>query len=303
MEVPLMAPRQVFPSILRVVACLMCSFQLSTTALAQSNQTQFDQTQFNRHAPSGDAAGTQAYQEQSHPLDPAITMARASLEHIRANVRDYTALFVKRARVDAQLSELEYAQIKIRNRKVENGRITVPLSVYMGFQKPDSIKGREVLWVEGRNNGKIIAHEAGFRNLANVKLDPTGYLAMRGQRYPISEMGIENLVIKLIETAERDRRYGECDVQFYANAKVGDEICNMIEVIHPVERPYFEFHRAQVFFSQRLNVPIRYASWSWPTEPGGEPVLEEEYTYLNIKLNVGLDDQDFNTANPSYRFW
>ena len=50
-------------------------------------------------------------------------------------------------------------------------------------------------------------------------------------------------------------------------------------------------------------MPIYYASWSWPAPSSAEPILEEEYTYRNVKVNVGLDDQDFDIDNPDYRFW
>ena len=36
---------------------------------------------------------------------------------------------------------------------------------------------------------------------------------------------------------------------------------------------------------------------SWPETPGGEPPLEEEYTYLDVELNVGLKDSDFDPDN------
>ena len=42
--------------------------------------------------------------------------------------------------------------------------------------------------------------------------------------------------------------------------------------------------------SNELNLPIRYESWSWPTEPGGKPLLEEEYTYTKLRVNVGLTE-------------
>lgn len=249
------------------------------------------------------AVQTVAAESSEHPLDPALRISQSSLDHIRTNIRDYTANFIKRTRVDGELSEMQCARVKIRHRQMNNGRLAVPMGVYLDFYQPDSVKGREVLWVEGRNDGKLIAHEAGFKNLTNVKLDPTGYLAMRGQRYPITDIGMENLTVKLIDTALRDRQYGECEVRFFNNAKVGDQICNMVEVTHPNHREHFDFHRARVYFSQELNMPIRYASWSWPSSPGGEPILEEEYTYINIKTNVGLTDKDFDTDNPDYRFW
>jgi hypothetical protein len=240
---------------------------------------------------------------KAHPLDPAIDFTRSSLQHMRENIGDYTAILVKRNRVNDKLGDLTYAAVKIRNRRTEAPGNQIPLSVYLSFLKPESVKGREVIWVEGRNEGKLLAHEAGLKNLATVKLDPTGYLAMRGQRYPITEIGIENLTAKILETASRDRQHAECQVQFYKNAKIGDDMCDMFEVVHPVQREHFDFYRARVYFSQKHGVPIRYASWSWPTQPGGEPVLEEEYTYLQLKPNVGLTDRDFDTDNPAYRFW
>ena len=40
----------------------------------------------------------------------------------------------------------------------------------------------------------------------------------------------------------------------------------------------------------------------WPREKGGPPELLEEYTYLDLKLNNGFTDADFDTQNPGYRF-
>ena len=240
-------------------------------------------------------------QQAPHPLDPALRMAQASLQHIQANVADYTALFVKRFRMDGELRKMQYANVKIRNQKTANGKITTPMAVYLKFLKPNSVKGREVIWVEGENNGKLIVHDTGLRRLINIELDPNSYLAMRGQRHPITEIGIETLVIRMIETVERDRQFGECEVQF-KDVTVSETACVMLELIHPVPREHFDFHCARMYFDKKLNMPIRYESWSWPAKPGDEPVLEEEYTYLHTKVNVGLTSQDFSTGNPDYGF-
>jgi hypothetical protein len=245
--------------------------------------------------------GVAPHQQPAHPLDSALRTARASLQNIQANVGDYSALFVKRFRVDGELSEMQYANIKIRNRKTKDGKITTPMAVYLDFLEPDLVKGREVLWVEGKNNGKLIAHDMGFRSFLNVQLDPTGYVAMRGQRYPITEIGIEKLVLKMIEKVERDRQHGECQVRI-RNASVNGTACTLLQVIHPVKRDHFDFHCAQLYFDKKLNLPIRYVSWSWPVKPGEKPVLEEEYTYLHMKVNVGLTDRDFDIGNSEYRF-
>ncbi|MGH7927183.1 MAG: DUF1571 domain-containing protein, partial [Candidatus Binatia bacterium] len=90
--------------------------------------------------------------------------------------------------------------------------------------------------------------------------------------------------------------------QFFQGAKINGRICTLLEVRHPVPRPYFDFHIARVFIDDELNVPIRYAAYTWPQQEGAEPPVIEEYTYLDLKLNVGLTDADFDPDNSSYNF-
>ena len=67
-------------------------------------------------------------------------------------------------------------------------------------------------------------------------------------------------------------------------------------------RKHFRFHLARIFIDDELQVPIRYAAYLWPAREGGKPVLDEEYTYLNLKLNNGFTDRDFDYRNEKYRF-
>ena len=219
---------------------------------------------------------------------------------MRANIHDYTAVMVKRERVDNQLGEAQYMSIKIRNER-NLGDVVQPFSVYMKFLKPRAQAGREVIWVKGRNSNKLMAHEGGLLGVKTFHLDPDGWLAMKGQKYPIYDAGIENMIIKLIEKAERDRAAGDCEVVKRPNANINNRSCTLIEVIHPVRQSPFEFYKAQVFIDNELQVPIRYAAYDWP-RPGQKPDLIEEYTYINLKINVGLTDADFDSANSQYRF-
>jgi hypothetical protein len=239
----------------------------------------------------------------AHPLDPALEMARTALARMQESVVDYTAIVIKRERTKSGLGDYEYMAAKIRNRKMEGDQIKVPLSVYLKFLKPKSIEGREVLWVEGQNNNKLRAHEGGIIPIPAVWLDPDGALAMRGNRYPIYDIGIENLVFKLLEKGHAVRKLGpeNCEVWMTEGAKVNDRVCTVMNVKHPQQRQPYEFFLAQIFIDDELQVPIRYVAYSWPTAPEDKtgPVLEE-YTYLKLKLNVGLEDIDFDVNNPNY---
>ncbi len=245
--------------------------------------------------PNSTGLGADAAKADEHPLAPALRWAYQGLENVDKNLHDYSATVAKRERLDGTLGDYEYMFLKVRQK---------PFSVYVYFLDPPSIKGQEVIWIEGQNNGKMWAHPPGLKNklIGTVELEPTGVIAMRGQRYPITEIGIANLVKRLIEVGQRDSQYGECEVKFFQGAKINDRTCTCIQVMHPVPRRNFLFHIARIFVDDELNLPLRYESRDWPTKPGEEPPLIEEYTYLNLKVNNGFTDADFDIRNPNYQF-
>lgn len=241
-----------------------------------------------------------------HPLDPALDIARSGLQNIRTTVNDYTCTLVKRERIDGKLLDYEYMFVKVRNRKVVDSKVTVPFSVYMYFLKPTEMKGREVMFVEGRNEDKLVAHEGGTtgKYLPTVWIQPTGLIAMRNQRYPITDLGIENLVLKLIERGELDKAAGHrnCEVTFHENAKINGRKCTLLQVKNAEATENLDFHMAQIFIDDELNVPIRHVAYDFPAKPGDPLPVIEEYTYLNLKINVGLTDKDFDHTNKEYNF-
>jgi hypothetical protein len=233
---------------------------------------------------------------QEHPLIPALEMAKRTLANIDANVKDYSATIVKRERIDGKLGDPEYAMIKVRQH---------PFSVYMYFLAPNNLVGQECMYVEGANNGNMFAHAAPNTlrgKFGTVSLAPNSAMAMKDQRYPITELGVANLTKRLIEVGEHDKQYGECDVKFYQGAKVNGRVCTMIEVTHPVARRNFLFNVARIYLDDQLQLPIRYEAYEWPAQAGGPPVLLEEYTYMNLQTNQGFTDADFDVHNPNYHF-
>ncbi len=247
----------------------------------------------NTNNPAPQPAAAQPQQAQ-HPLVPALQMAYSSLQNIQANIKDYSCTMVKRERIAGKLNEQEFMYLKIRHE---------PFSVYMYFLGPEKIRGQEALYVQGRNNGNLLGHGVGIKKIAGtVPLLPTGAMAMAGQRYPITEIGMLNLTKRLIEVAERDKQFGECDVKFFKNAKINKRSVTLIQVEHPVPRKNFLFNLARVYVDDELNIPVRYESYDWPEKAGGQPQLLEEYTYTDVKINNGFTDADFDENNPKYNF-
>jgi hypothetical protein len=236
-----------------------------------------------------------AVEREGHPLDPVIEWAEAALQRAE-QIKDYTALLVKRERVGDQLLDYQYIELKVRHE---------PFSVYLKFLKPDHLKDREILYVHGQNDEMLLAHDAGGLGelVGTVSLVPHGMIAMRGQRYPVTLIGFRNLAEKLIEQAKRDRQIdAACDVKWFHRARVDGRPARCVQVTHPVRHPEHQFAMARVYIDQQLGIPIRFEGYAWPDKADGAPVLVEEYTYCGVRANVGLTDKDFDPKNPQYRF-
>jgi len=287
------------------VAALVAYFAFISTTGAQAQVGQYQQTPpaggpvyrvAERTGPLSPNAGPPQLRPgdpNEHPLMPALRWAREGYSGIE-KIQDYTATLIKCERIGNTLGEEQYLAIKVRHK---------PFSVYLNFLKPAGVKGQECIFIDGANSGKMWAHGTGMRAaFGTVSLDPDGNMAMSGQRYPLTQIGILNLTKRLIEVASEDVKYGECEVKYFQGAKINGRVCTCTQVIHPVPRKNFLFHLARIFVDDQLNVPVRYEAYDWPKVAGGAPELIEAYTYVNMRLNVGLTDFDFDIHNPAYRF-
>jgi len=233
-----------------------------------------------------------------HPLDDLIKLAEDGLDRIRKDVDDYSAILVRRERIKGVLGDYTFLDTKIRNEKKEGDEIITPMAVWLKFLKPADVKDREVVWVKGANNGKMWVQESpvlGFR-LPPVWIIPDGPLAMAECKYPIYDIGLINLLEKLLEKghADRDRNHPEeCEVKLVKGAKIDGRGCTMYTIKHLKQRPEYEFYLAEIFIDDELQIPVRYVAYRFPEDEKATPPIEEEYTYTKIKLNPGFPEETF----------
>lgn len=230
---------------------------------------------------------------KDHPLFTPLMYAKRCREMMK-EVKDYTCSFAKRDLVDAKV-HTHVAAVKFR---------VQPTSVYMKFGKPH--EGREVMYVAGQNNGKLLAHEgSGIKSLVGtLSIDPRGDRALAESRHPITEFGMHFLLDGIIEQWEREAKFAGSETQtvYYDNAKLQEMTCQVIEIKHPQPRRQFKFHITRLYFNKETSLPVRLEQYAFPARAGEKPPLVEEYTYWNIRTNVGLTDEDFDRKNPQYQF-
>lgn len=235
-------------------------------------------------------ASVSAAQAETHPLEPALKIARECQETADA-VKDFEAAFSKR---DVVNGRVHAHTMSVKHR-------ADPFSVYMKFAEPH--EGREVIYMQGRNDDKLLVHETGLIGLVGtITVDPRSPQALSESRHPITNMGLKPLVDGVIKQWETELKYGEIEVKYYPNAKVRGMACKVIESSHPRPRRQFPFHKTRLFIDKATNLPVRVEQYGFPTTAGQKPPLLEEYTYWNIRANVGLTDKDFDPENPKYGF-
>ncbi|MHB1557488.1 MAG: DUF1571 domain-containing protein [Isosphaeraceae bacterium] len=208
-------------------------------------------------------------------------------------ISDYVCTFTKRERIDGRLRPKHVMSMKVRTR---------PRSVYLRFREPSA--GREAIYIHGQNDGKVVAHDVGIKRLlaGTLNLDPKGGLAMEDCRHPITQAGIGPLLDTLEERWSSELDPSESQVAFDEVELGGSRPCLLIETTHPRKSPSFMFHQVRLFVDQNLGLPVRFEAYDWPSSAQAAPELLEEYTYSDLKLNVGLRDIDFDASNAEYDF-
>lgn len=236
-----------------------------------------------------------------HPLAWTLAYASSSSEYIQENVRDYSCRLIKRERIDGELQPYYFARVKVRCEQQVEGEVVKPMAVFMQFLAPAKVKDRRILYVDGENDGNMLVRKGGgaFR-FAKLKIDPFGAAAQRESNYPITDVGFDKILARLIELAKadikRDPTAANTVVSQFRDAKVNDRVCTHLRVVHPEPGDEIEFHQADLYIDNELRVPIRLVVHGFPEaeEEEAEPPLLEEYSYVDLELNVGLSDDDFS---------
>lgn len=200
---------------------------------------------------------------------------------------DYTAIFIKEQRLRGKLRKPETIFMKFQK----------PFSIYMKWIKnPD--KGKEVIYVEGQNDGKIVAHLGGIVGLltpTTIRLEPTHPLAMGGNLKPITQAGLGNMIDSLVKIFSLAKENGDLETSCKGKTQLNGRSVYAIERILPDKEEYPNT-LAVIYIDVELMLPVYYAAYN------AEGQLLQKYIYKDLKTNVGLSEKDFDKSNKEYKY-
>jgi hypothetical protein len=235
----------------------------------------------------------------THPMAAVIRFASDRYNRVASRVQDFTCVLVKRERVNGRLGEHEWLDMRVRCRRVRNGRVVTPQSIYARWLAPTRLENRQLLYVAGRNDDKMLVRRGGQRfSYVTVSVSLFGEQARAESNFPITESDVVCLSRRLIYQAYDEMRLDpqgtNTKVSFINGAKVDGRVCTLIRILHPRRQAGLPYHRANIFIDDELLLPIRVEAYDWPDQAGGSPPLIEECTYQDLRLNVGLSDAHFH---------
>jgi hypothetical protein len=223
-------------------------------------------------------------------LAPALDEPMRLLQDARQsyqNVRDYTCTLVKRERLQGQLEPEQVLTMKCRQQ---------PFSVYLRWHEPRNLAGQEACYVAGRHNGMMRVHSAGLLGAVGfVSLDPRDPRAQKNSRHSITEAGFGNLIESCARAWEADRRLGKTQVRV-AEYEFAKRRCTRVELTRADSAGgQLPVYRTVLYLDKETRLPVRVEAYDWPRK-GGSPdgELIEVYSYVDLRFNVGLTDNDFN---------
>ncbi len=124
-------------------------------------------------------------------------------------VSDYTCRLDKRVKKNSILHEDLGISVKYKK----------PTHYYFRWNQ-GMVKGREVIFVAGRHNDKIVAHTGGILRFFTWHLDPCGRLAMKRNRHSLQSSGMEKIISIIESDYQRAQIMGIDAIQYIGEGSI-----------------------------------------------------------------------------------
>lgn len=221
------------------------------------------------------AVGGAIAREAPPEVEQVIAEARAAYDR----VDDYTCILHRREQVNGKLKEQSDVIFKYMK----------PSRYYMKWPQ----EAVETIYAEGRYDNRMVIHGGWLFKFLSVAVDPA--MALKSNRHTLLEADIGH-ILKVIEDNYRMAKVnGDARIVYKGLDSLDGREVLVFSGQFPPDEGYYG-HRVRVDIDRENHLPIRITVHGWKNE------LLEMYHYVDLALNVGLTEEDFDVENGSYLF-
>jgi len=191
-----------------------------------------------------------------------------------AKVDDYTCTFHKIEMVNGDIIASK-SDLKVKK----------PFSV---FYKESAGPNKDIacVYIDGQNDNKMVTRNTGVLGLMTVNLDPYGFVAMKGNRHPVTHIGIGYILSSASRDIARAHKNKDAVFSYEGVSEIYGRKAHQIKTVYPENKGYYA-HIVQLWYDDETSLPLKISMFDWKKE------FIEEYSYENLKTNVGLTEKDF----------
>jgi hypothetical protein len=196
-----------------------------------------------------------------------------------AKVNDYTCFLHRKDLVRGVLKEHTTVLFKFKK----------PGRYYMKWEK-DKI---EAIYAEGKYKNNMVIHGGLLFKFVSIAVKPEA--ALKYNRHTIREADIGH-VLTLFETNyNKALKNKDAAIVLEEEEVLDGRSTWRFKAVFPEGRDYYG-HIVYIHIDKELSLPIKIAAYGWKGE------LLEQYYYENLKVNVGLTEDEFDVNNAKYLF-
>jgi hypothetical protein len=220
-------------------------------------------------------------------------------------IPSYKFTLTRRERVGGDLLPPQVMDVKLRHS---------PFSLYMKWIEGEGpgVKGRQLLFVEGANENKLVILPGGLlgRVSGAVTLSLDDPMVTAEARHPANECGLLHLAETLLHHHRLDLEAGCQGVhcELHDHQVCNDRPCYLFVGTYESQERSPTYRKVAIYIDKELSMPIAIQNYTWADNVAPEELdavtLVEAYSYSDIVADTrqaGLTEDDFSRDNPKYR--
>lgn len=195
-------------------------------------------------------------------------------------IDDYTCLFHKKEMIGNKIIDQKNIFLKYRR----------PKNIYMKWTEGEK-KGSEVLYAQGKYKDKVVVKVKKM----SISVDPNGFLALKNNRHPVTEIGIGHLIDMVQKNYSKSLNQHEGTIQFEKDSVIDGRKVLLFKAVFPENQGYYA-PKVLISLDAEWGLPLKIEAYDTKDN------FLAMYAYTDIKFNVGLSEKDFDKKNPAYSF-
>ena len=146
--------------------------------------------------------------------------------------------------------------------------------------------GTQVVFVKGKNDGKLLVRLASVLKFIRLRIDPTRSLVMSNSRHPLDEADIGHVLGIINDNYRKARKNNEGRMTYAGEDSLEGRKVMVFNAEFPKDKGYYG-KKIQISIDKELYLPTKIIVYGWDDE------LLETYAYTQCRFNSGLTEKDF----------